>query len=401
MSDNIRPLPVTNEHVVLEERFEKLSGYLEQDPDNINLIIDCSNIAIDIGKHDTARKLVSSGLLKYPDNESLIFQLATLEMSGGKVEEAIVLLTKLMDQGHDYAQVRYNLAYAFGLVGRIQDGIQILTNVDELFAELPKSQFLLARLHHHNGELAEAIKLCDSYLQGNPDDADACGYQALLLTDDEEFEKAKVYIERALNLQHNQYEALIAYGMVQLSEGDVHKAQESFSKINHKPGQGRFSLGAGLCAMAEGKLDEAEEHLLQCVSSMQQHLGSWNALTWCQIAQGKLDDAEKTINGALDINRNFGESHGTYAVINILMQKYDDAEKNIRRAEGLQPDSFALAYAKSLMASHRGEQNDAQQLLDDTLNKKISRDGRTVAESVQAMALKSKQYAEKMDSSES
>lgn len=388
---------MTSEQVVLEEKFEKLSNYLVQDPDNLSLIVDCCNVAIELGKHDVARKLVSSGLHKYPDSESLLFQLATLEMSEGKISEAIELLTKLVDQGHDYAQVRYNLAYALGLVGKMPEAIQMLVNIDELSAELPQTQFLLAKLRHHNGELAEAISLCDSYLQGNPEDADACGYYALLLTDNEEFEKAKSYIESALKLQDNQYEALIACGMVQLSEGDVHKAQENFSKINHKPGQGRFSLGAGLCAMAEGKLDEAEVYLLQCVSSMNQHLGSWNALVWCQIAQGKLAQAETSINSALDINRNFGELHGTYAVINMLMQKYDEAEKNIRRAESLQPDSFALAYAKSLVAAHRGEQHDAQQLLENTLNQKISRDGKTVAESVQAMALKSKQYAEKAD----
>lgn len=328
-------------------RFEQRLGFLAADPQNLNLISECADLALELGRPGEAKELVERGLTLKPEDPHLRARLAGAHLSSGDVAGAIEILDALVKTGVDAPEVRYNLGYALMLAGRHGDAKQVLGE-----AGIPQAELLKIRAHHHLGELDEAIKLAEDYATAHPEDAEVIGQLAMLYLDADDFMKARAWADRAVSEKKKTPEGYATAGFIALGDEDEARADELLSKaLELNPRSGRAWAGKGLAAMLAGNVAAGEEALQRAVQHMPTHIGTWHALAWCQILRGKLDAAEASFRKAYDLDRAFGETHGGLAVLQILRGEGNRAQRRADTALKLDPGSFSGQYAKVLLES--------------------------------------------------
>ncbi len=330
-------------------RLEQRLGFLAADPQNLNLISECTDLALELGRAGEAKQLAERGLELKPDDPYLKARLASARLASGDVAGALDILEPLLKAGVDAPEVRYNLGYALMLAGRYADAKAALGEV-----ALPAAALLRVRAHHYLGELDDAIKLAEDYATAHPDDAQVIGQLAMLYLDADDFPKARAWAERAIAEKKQTPEALFTAGFIALGDEDEVRAQELLDQaIELNPRSGRAWAGKGLAAMFGGDLAAGENALQRAVQHMPTHIGTWHALAWCQILRGDLDAAEASFRKAYELDRTFGETHGGMAVLQIL-RGGSGARRRADTALKLDPRSFSGQYAKVLLEA-KGE----------------------------------------------
>lgn len=371
----------------LEQRLQRLLSYCALDANNVKLLRECIDVQYQLGHLDAARTQIHAALEKFPGDDQLQFQLATVEMASNHPELACELLRGLLARGFDNGSLRYNLAYALGLCGRAGEGAATL---DERWAEVcrdvPGAPLLKAKLQHHHADAKGAMATLRLHLEAAPADAEGHGYLALLLSDDGDYQAAADHAQRALASDAEQYEALLALGMVALAQGDAVRAKAHFEKIaGRREEGGRGWLGLGLSEMAVGELAAGERALATAVACMPLHVGSWNTLAWAQISQGKLAEAEATLQHALDLDRSFSENHGSLAIVELMQGDLEAARRSAKRAERLDPHSFSAAFAHSMLMAKDGDQASAAAMVRDIMSRPLDQGGRTLNDALKAL----------------
>lgn len=371
----------------LEQRLQRLQRYCALDADNIKLLRECVEVQYQLGDFDAARTQAQAALEKFPSDDLLQFQLATVEMASNHPERTREILHDLLARGVDNGSIRYNLAYALGLLGKADEGAALLdAHWDAVCREVPSTPLLKGKLQHHRGDVAGAIETLRNYVDVMPADADGNGYLALLLADAGDYDAAIACARRAAATDSEQFDALLSQGMVALARGDAALAKTFFEKTAPRREEGgRSWLGLGLSEMAIGNLAAGERALCTAVQSMPSHLGSWTALAWAQISQGKTAEAEATLLHALELDRNFSETHGSLAIVQMLQGDLNEARLSAKRAERLNPNSFAAAFANSFLIALDGDGAVAQRMVRDIMQRPLDQSGQTLFDALKAL----------------
>jgi tetratricopeptide (TPR) repeat protein len=326
-------------------RLERRLQFLAGDPQNLPLIAECADLALDLGRAGVAQALVERGLALKPEDPHFRARLASAKLAAGDAGGAIEILEALLKANVDAPELRYNLGYALMLAGRHADAKQVLGEVG-----MPQAELLRVRAHHHLGEVDEAIKLAEQYATAHPDDAQVIGQLAMLYLDADDFTKARAWADRALTEGKSTPEAYFTAGFIALGDEDEERALELLGKaLELNPRSGRAWAGKGLAGMFGGDLAAGEEALERAAQYMPTHIGTWHALAWCQILRGKLDAAEASFRKAYELDRTFAETHGGMAVLEILRGGGSRAQRRTATALKLDPGSFSGQYAQVLL----------------------------------------------------
>jgi Flp pilus assembly protein TadD len=327
-------------------RLEQRLGFLASDPENLNLLTECADLALQLGQAAEAGQLVERGLKVRPDDPYLKARLATAKLAAGDAAGAIEILDGLVKGGHADPALRYNLGYALMLAGRHADAREHLAEAKDL----PQAALLRIRAHHHVGEVDEAIKLAEEFATAHPEDAEVSAQLGMLYLDADDFTKARAWTDKALALPRKMPEAYFTAGFLALGDEEEEKAEKLLEQaIELNPKSGRAWAGKGLAAMLRGELAAGEEALKRAVHYMPAHIGTWHALAWCQILRGDIDGAEASFRKSYELDRTFGETHGGLAMIELLRGAGNRAQRRADTALRLDPASFAGRYAKLLL----------------------------------------------------
>jgi tetratricopeptide (TPR) repeat protein len=330
-------------------RLERRLEFLAADPDNLNLLTECADLALELGRRDEARALLERGLALRAADPFLRARLATLKLSGGDVAGALEILEALVKGGETAPALRYNLGYALMLAGRHAEAKEQFAPIA---AEMAQAALLLVRAHHHLGEVEDAIRVAEEYATVHPEDAEVSAQLAMLYLDNDDFTKARAWSDKALGLKQKMPEAYFTAGFLALGDEDEERAEELLGRaIELNPKSGRAWAGKGLSAMLRGDLAAGEEGLARAVQYMPQHIGTLHALGWCQILLGKLDEAEASFRKAYELDRSFGETHGALAVLELMRGAGNRAQRRADISLRLDPQSFSGRYAKVLLES--------------------------------------------------
>ncbi len=376
----------------LRERAERFRQFLQQDPDNINIISELIDIELQLGHFEQVQVLLSAGLTKFPDNTGLKFKQASFYLATAQQEQAIRQLQDLLDAGVHAPAVYFNYAYAALLNNDPELAQQQLAQITDIEL-LPDYNILLSRVQHHLGDMENAIRSAHAQLNAQPENAEALGHLALLYLDTLQHQQAAQALEKSpLNR-----EALITMGSVALDEQDIVQARGYFElAVKEHANAGRAWSGMGLVKMAEMDLVGAIEDLTLAVKYMPEYIGTWHALAWAQIMQQELDAAEQSFQAALDIDRIFGETHGGLAVVAVMRGDLEDAERKARIGLRLNPQSFAARFAQSLLTQHSGDQAAAVKQIEAILASEIMPGCGKLQDALQRMQMLNRANATKL-----
>jgi tetratricopeptide (TPR) repeat protein len=345
-------------------RLARLLGYLEQDPANVALLHDASDLALQEGCWDEARKLVANTLALSPLDPVSRYRKAVILAHDGDAPASLALTQALLDDGVQNDAVLFQHARALILTGRHADAEPVLEGLLPRADKLPEFPYLYVRALHAAGRIEDAIRVA-SGLGAEPL---AQGMLSLLYTDDDRLQEGAGLAAAVLATHPDNIDALISAGTVSLAMEEVDTALPYFEQaIQRHAHNGRAWMGLGLARLSAQDLPAAREAFEKTVTLMPAHLGSWNTLAWIQILQADHAAADATLQAALRINHNFGETHGTVAVLRAFEQRWDEAKQHADVAVRLQPDSFAGRFAQTLVLEHRGKPDMARRLLENVM----------------------------------
>lgn len=344
----------------LSNRLTRLLGYLEQDPNNLVLLRDASNQALEEGAWDQARALVASALALMPHDPVSRYRKAVILTHDGDAAGSLALTQALLDEGSQQDAVLFQHARALLLAGRHADAEPVLEGLLPRAEGLPEFAYLYVRALHGAGRIEDAIEVAS----GLGEDPLAQGMLSLLYIDLDRLQEGAALAAAVLEKHPENIDALISAGTVSLAIEESDSALPYFERAIQSHGDsGRAWMGIGLARMASQDLPGAREAFEKTVRLMPVHLGAWNIMAWIQILQQDYPAAEATLQTALRINHNFGETHGTIAVLRVFEQQWAEAKKHADIAVRLQPDSFAGRFAQALLLEQRGRPDKARQLV--------------------------------------
>ena len=353
----------------LNNRLVRLEVYLEEDPDNLNLLAEIGDLALECGATPKARSIVRRALELRPDDPYFSLRLSSVAIAEGNYGEALTITEHLLLSNHTDPAVRYNRAIALVNLGIYADAKEILIELNAEPQHYPQVVRLLIRVHHYLGELPEAVALASEYLNHHPEASDVAGMLSLLYCDCDDLASADKWSTQALKANPNNLDALLAAGNIALGSEDSKIAKDMLHRaIAVQATNGRAWTSLGLADLLDLDIDAAHVKLLQAVKYMPQHIGTWHILAWIQLLKNDIDGAEESFKQALALDENFGETHGGLATVAAARGNFDDAERLSKVARRLNPNAMSAHYAQALRLQRQGSSDVAERIIKSALS---------------------------------
>lgn len=349
-------------------RLSRLQGFLDADPDNLALLADVGDLALECGDLPVAVSAVARGLELHPGDPFFALRMSSVAIAEGNLDEALEITGQLLDAGYDDAAIRYNRAYTLVYLHRFVEAKPLLLALYQEQVMPSLVARLLVRTHHFLGEMDEALALAQERAQAEPGNGEMAGMLSLLYVDINDLPQAEVWSQRALTLAPADLDALLAASTVALGAEDAGAARAlAHRALTVQPHSGRVWSNLGLADMLDFEFAAAYEHLKQAVHYMPDHVGTWHLLGWVQMVRKDFDAAEESFQKALALDHNFGETHGALATVAAMRGDWTRSDEFAKVAKRLNPESLYSRYAQILRLQREGRRDLVERLLDAAL----------------------------------
>lgn len=314
------------------------------------------------------RGILEEQVRREPDNLHAQYMLARTLDGLKEPEEAAVWLRRVTE--HPRARTERNefVYHAQALLavylcngGGLEEGRSLL---EDLLARAPGFAFgrlCMGQLALNTGRPLDAcnvlLPLVESELKpslipmGNPVQ-EAYRYLGAALMELGRWQEARGCLEKALDLNGKDQEALFRLGDCLLQEGRLDEAQEAFSACNESNPNVAFKLGT--VALGRKDLEQAEERFrLACAAGLDTAALHHN-FGYLKAQKGDWAEAERLYRLALDRQPDMIEpllnmGHGLLA-----RGRWDEAEKFFQRALAVKPELLDARLAAAALALGRG-----------------------------------------------
>lgn len=350
-------------------------GYLEQDPGNAALAVDCAHAALDTHQPQVAHDILTRLEAIAPLDEDTMALAGMAAMRCGDQAAAQRHLKTLLERHPDNADLKFNLAWSLAQSGEYEMSLQYLDHA--MTASLPQAAMVDMQSLHHLGEFEAAADRLDTYVERFPDYAPLQAAASVLAMDVE-----RIDLARACALKGGDHpDALGTLGTLELAEDRLDQAQIHFRKsLSAKENNPRANLGLGLAELAAGNAAEALPHLDKGAQQFGDHLGSWIASGWAHFLAGDEDAARRRFETARKQDDTFGEAHGSLAAMDAFAGDFETAKERLKIAARLDREAFSVALTGMIIAAAEGDQARADQIFEIIANQPLSHDGRTLAQ---------------------
>jgi len=370
-----------------DTRLARLQSYAEQDPNNLQLLAELADAALDASQFSLARDAIDRALTLQPNDPFFRFRLSSVALAESKLDEALQITEALLAEGFDDPAIRFNHAYALVLLNKYEEATPVL---EWLFAEqapFPNVVRLLIRSLHYQGQLDKAIDVAKAHLAAHPDDNQVVGMLSLLYFDNNDLPQAAQWSKKALESGYETIDALLAASGTALGAEEPERARQlSERAIAKQPHNGRAWVNLGLVDMLNGNLPGAEESLAKAVHYMPGHIGSWIALGWAQLMQSKLDAAQRSFQTALELDDTFAESHSGLAAVAAMRGDMAAAEVSAKTARRLDSSAISSYYPELVKLYQQSKPEEAQRLMQGALKRSVAPNGGNMMDMIKRLA---------------
>jgi tetratricopeptide (TPR) repeat protein len=358
-------------------RLGQLLGYLDSDPDNLRLLDDAANAALDVSELETALELADRYAAIAQPPPSLRNVVGIVAMRLGRLDEARAAFEALRAEGHDQPGVHFNLAWVAALEGRYED---VLDLTDEaVVIAVPRAAALRVQAFHHLDRIDDALAAGQAMLEIHPEDDALLGALSVAAMDADDYDLAAQYAGRA----KGGADALTTQGLVRLNDDDMAGAVSLFDRaLAEHPNAPRAWLGKGLSLLARGDADAAAPCLEKGAEIFGDHLGSWIAVGWTHFVRKDFAAARRSFYTAMAHDENFAETHGGLAVLDIVENKIESARRRTEIALRLDKECFGGILARTLLLEMDGKPELAAKIRERAMNMSVGIDGKTLAQAM-------------------
>ena len=351
------------------ERLQRLTAYLDEDPQNTELLAEACDAALACGRPDAAADFLASAERLAPGVAGLQARRAHMHIARGELGAARKLLEQLhVDRGNDPVLL-HDLAYVHLLMDDAQAAHDLLApGAGQDFAgpvmeqELLQSQWL--RACHHLGLLEVACAWAARVHASGSLRPAAAGVASLLALDQDDQACAGTWADMALAANPGQHEALLTRGCLAMAAGDVVEGARFLERARQaRPEDGRTLGALGMAHLFVGKPSLAGEQLERAVAAMPVHAPSWQALGWARLLLGQAAEALSALRRAVQLDEASAEAHAALALATALAGDAAGAAPILARAEALAPQDELTRLARACLAGDGNAQGEALQRL--------------------------------------
>ena len=180
----------------LQEKLESHLSFLLQDPENLNLLLEISDLYSELDDLAQAQSYLNKAKLLRP--ELCLGAQGLLNLKQGEIQKAKENFQEALEH-HNTPELQFNLAFTYYIDHDFENAWTILSSIKES-DYLPEIQLLMARILQQQNELEKAINLLEAQIQQNPHDAEAISFLSLLYFDNNNESLAAEFSQRALAL---------------------------------------------------------------------------------------------------------------------------------------------------------------------------------------------------------
>lgn len=338
-------------------RVSRLQGFLEADPDNLNLRADLFDAALADGALDVASAQVEIGERLRPGDASWRHRRGMLLLARRQYEKGEALYTALLEEGRTEPAIRHNLAFAQFAAGRYAAAAQTLGPALDGSGEGAGAAWTLwLRTLHRLGKLDEAFDWFASRSGAGPAAPEVWGVAALIAHDVGKIEEAGAWSRRALAGRPDQLEAVVTQGSLALAAQDPGAALGWFERaLRVNPGDGRSWAGVAFVRMMALDLAGAAEAFQRAVQGMPDHVPTRIGHGMCQLAANDRAGARASFAEAVRSDPESSEAHAALALSLHLGGLLDEARRELAEAVRLDPESATARYAQALLQTRPGD----------------------------------------------
>jgi Tfp pilus assembly protein PilF len=372
----------TTAQALPDSRLKAMLGYLDADPDNVALLADAAEAALDARAPDIASNLLArrAGIIPPSPREFNLAGLSALQRRD--FDSAAEAFTALFDSGADDPGIRFNLAWARANQKDFAAALDVLD--DASACALPQAAMLRVQLMHELADFDGAGDAARAYVELFPDHSGLMAAVSVLALDIEDEALAAACAAKA----GDHPDALTTLGTLALGNDHAVDARAMFERaLAQNPGVPRAWIGLGLARMMTGDNAAAPADLDRGAEMFGTHLGSWIAAGWGYFVNGDVPTARARFETALALDDSFAETHGSLAVLDVLAGNVEEAKRKSEIALRLDRQCYSAALARSLLAASKGDQETARRIFERAASTPIDASGRTIGQALARMGL--------------
>ncbi len=197
MSKITTPSGIPEDEFLREGLIDRLSQYLEAEPDAWHMRYNLGVALMHAGRSDEAVQAFQQVLALAPKHMESLINLGGIYLSRGQGDEALKAFTKALSV-HDHPLVRANLAVAYMQLGHLEEAERELRRALEAEQAMPDAWANLGSLLLQAGRLEESVEASLKALEIRPDFAIAHNNLAVAYLDLGQEDQAREHAELAL-----------------------------------------------------------------------------------------------------------------------------------------------------------------------------------------------------------
>lgn len=346
-----------------QEKLNRLLSFLAQDEDNLNLLIEISELYQQLNDLDSAQKYLSHANSINPI--ACLAHQGILHLNRGHIEEAKQNFLEALRYENTPA-LRYNLGFIYFISEEYEKSEDILT---PLLSEknCSEAHLLIARLLHKKYAMDESIELVNNILADDKNNADALGFLSLLYFDNNQDELASSTAAKALELHPKNYDAQVISILTRLISQNT-TIEEIRDLIQVNPKDSRLWFALGNTYLFQGNLEESISSLYHTLSLNPTFYDCFILLGWCHLLKDDSKAAQDSYESAAKIAPDLADAWGGMALVYALNEDFIQAEQCIDKAQELNPECFLTEFAETIYYNHKNPLK-AKQHLTNALNK--------------------------------
>lgn len=244
-----------------EEALSYFNKAMENDPYFIESYINAAQVYIMQDQFEDAKKYLNKALLIDKKAAVVYFHLGNIALLQGETEEARTEYNKAVSLGYDNDQIYVNLASDAEDRGDFETAMNYYNRAIAInkFNPYPKARKvqILIQLKKY----AEALSVCDSLIETNPDIFEGYHYKFALLTELNKMEEAEVLLDRAIQLFPDDEAFFYDKARLYQSKGEFEKALAIIDEKINMNDDNRTAMVSfkSELLLATEKVDEAEK----------------------------------------------------------------------------------------------------------------------------------------------
>ncbi len=373
----------------------KVEAVLVRTPTEADTLIVLAAVLSSNDEHQKAHSLLQSGLRVQPDNVDLLNYMATTYVGQGAFQDAGRVFLQLLSLEPTSFKHRNNLAMIYQQLKKTKQAVVLLregveldpTNetrwnsliqhtepeqrgllIQEALETLPHSmmlRFSLAKHYEQDQESDKARVLYEAIVSEKEQRGQGLKAEVQLAKLDfveEKQDLAQMRVEKVLQENPRQFDALLLKGKIALAQKQGKEAVRAFRVVQKDmPNHSGIQSFLGQGHLLAGELELAQENFQKAVGLNSRQFDAYKALARLATQKGNLEEAEGYLEVILEAVPTHVETLWSLFEIHLAQQKWAYANETIsrmRKANGL---PYQVDLAEGLMAAGRKQWDQAVQ----------------------------------------